>query len=105
MDPSVSASEVCLDQYRLDYAEKRKADNRERVRRCRARKAAEKESHDSLIVAAMDVVDLESRDASNRTAHRISTGLAREFAMIVAPRLKSYNPIVQHLTIEKLLGQ
>lgn len=102
MDPTLSATGECLDQYRLDYAAKRKADNRERVRRCRARKAAEKES---LIVAGMAVPSFGSRDAFNRTPHRVSAGLASELAMIVASRLKSYDPIVQHLTIEKLLGQ
>ena len=105
MDPTLSATGECLDQYRLDYAAKRKADNRERVRRCRARKtAAEKESHSSLIVAGMAIPSLGSRDASNRTKHRTSAGLARELAMIVASRLKNYDPIVQHLTIEKFLG-
>lgn len=32
MDPTLSATGECLDQYRLDYAAKRKADNKERER-------------------------------------------------------------------------
>ena len=64
MDPTLSATVECLDQYTLDYAAKRKANNRDRVRRCRARKAAEKESQNSLIVATMDIPGLGTRDAS-----------------------------------------
>jgi len=41
--------EEAAEQYRVDYLEKRKADKRERVRRCRARKAREQEDADSLI--------------------------------------------------------
>ena len=105
MDPTLSARVECFDQYRLDYDVKRKADNRDRVRQCRARKAARIETQNSLIAGTMDIHGLGAQDASYRTTHRISSGLAREFALIVASRLQNYDPIIQHLTIEKFLGQ
>lgn len=105
MDPTEGIGEDCRERYRLSYIEKRKVDNRERVRRCRAKKAALRELEDSPIVACIENSGLQSAPLSDRTAKSVSTALARELAVLIAPRLRSHDPIVQQLTIEKLLGQ
>jgi hypothetical protein len=90
--------------FRLSYAEKRKKDNRERQRRCRARQA------ELLRVAKVPVPRREQVEPQflgfvQRRVHRTSAILARQIGMYAAQKLKDHGTDVQHLTIAKLLGQ
>jgi len=112
MELGEGVGEECLEQYRIDYAEKRKVDNRERVHRCRDRKALSRESEAwslecevSKTVATMETLRCIYFVDCNRSLHRVSARLARELAEEVSTYLCKYNPVVQLLTIEKFLGQ
>jgi len=104
MEPGEGAGEECLEQYKIDYAKKRRVDNKERVHQCRARKALSYECEDSSTAAVMETPHCTYLVDSNWSLHCISACLAKEFAMTISTRLRNYNPIVQHLTIEKFLG-
>lgn len=111
MDPPEGSREECLQQYRVDYAQKRKADTREKVRLCRARQATLRESQTifrenefSHIAVAMETAPVRHHDAADRSVQRTSSKLAVEIAEIVSSRLRIYSPLVQHMTIEKFLG-
>ena len=104
LEGSEGSREQCLLQYRVDYAEKRKADNRERVRRCRTRQATLQESESPHLAVAIESALVRHQDACDRSVVRTSSKLATELANIVSNRLRRYDPVVQHLTIEKFLG-
>ena len=104
LEGSKGSREQCLLQYRVDYAEKRKAENRERVRRCRTRQASLRESESPHLAVAIESAPVRHQDACDRSVVRTSSKLATKLANIVSNRLRRYDPVVQHLTIEKFLG-
>jgi len=77
MEATGNDREEAAEQYRVDYLEKKKADNTERVRRCRARIAKEQEDVDSLIIAAMKNPSSGLKESRERSTHRLSKILAK----------------------------
>lgn len=90
--------------YRAWYADKRKADGRERTRRCRARKAGLQSAEESQAVRTENV-NPTFGDVGKRQAQRTSAALARDISLYAARKLKTHDTEVHHLTIMKMLGQ
>lgn len=93
-----------LSDYRAWYAEKRKVDNRERVRKYRARQNESRAALESTAVRS-ESVDPKFSSLDTKKIARTSATLAREIGVYAAKKLKNHDIDVQHLTIMKFLGQ
>ena len=81
------------------YAEKRRRDNKENQRQCRACK-----DNASAQVEAQ-VSRLRTRSSYNRQTQRISADIARDLGLYALSKLQGHSRDVHHLCIEKFLGQ
>lgn len=89
--------------YRSWYAEKRKADGRERTRRCRARKADRAEIAVQAALKVSEGVPITLEHCRAR-ASRISANIAKEIADFAYSRLEHFDSNIQQLTFQKFLG-
>ena len=89
--------------YRFWYAEKRKADGRERTRRCRARKADRTEIGVQATLNISQGVPI-TLERCRARASRISANIAKEIADFAYSRLEHFDSNIQQLTFQKFLG-
>jgi len=90
--------------YATWLAEKRKASQRDRTRRCRVRKAKLLSVQESRVVRNTDQ-DPKFTIAGPKQGNRTSVTLAREISLFAAKKMRNRDTKVHHLTIMKILGQ
>lgn len=105
VDCNACPIDQCGEEETLSYAQKRRADNRERVRRFRARKASREASLEASVLTEVEEAVIRDRNPCSRTIQRISADLSKNLANYAASLLKGYDQSIQHLSLEKFLGQ
>ena len=90
------------------YAEKRRRDNCENQRRCRARREsvfAVSVSTDVQVLQEAEVAPPRTRSSCDRQTQRISADIARDLGLYALTKLQGHSRDVHHLCIQKFLGQ
>lgn len=93
------------------YREKRKLDTRERVRRCRARQAAERAAANDEeqrvyeeFQCQASTAECVSLDKYGRQSQRFSASLSRKIALFCAEELKGVDVVIQQDVVVKFLS-
>lgn len=90
------------------YAEKRRRDNCENQRRCRARKesvVAVSAIADVEVLQQSQVAQSRTRSSYDRQTQRVSADIARDLGLYALSKLQGHSRDVHHLCIQKFLGQ
>ena len=90
------------------YAEKRRRENCESQRRCRARResvTAVSVSTDVQVLQQVEVARPRTRSSYDRQNQRISADIARDIGLYALSKLQGHSRDVHHLCIEKFLEQ
>lgn len=91
VDCNACPIDQCGKEETLSYAQKRRADNRERVRRFRARKASREASLEASILTEVEEAVIRDRNPCSRTIQRISADLSKNLANYAASLLEGYD--------------